>query len=285
MSLEPTAVFLVLLSALMHAAWHLMAKMGQDRLISIAVITGASAVMSVFVLLAVGLPAEPSWPYLIASCVSSLVYFFFLTRAYRGDLSVAYPVSRGVAPLLVLLVSAVWLREAPSAIGLAGVLLISSSILILAKQHGSAAGHTQTLLWAGGVGLTIAICTVVDGLGGRRSDNVIGYVAAQNALMGAGVFAAACLRRGGRALAEGIRVHWRHGLLGGALMLPSYVFVVYALSVSPIALVAALRESSVVFAAILGLIFLREPFGVRRIFASAVLATGIALLVLAPHSY
>ena len=281
MSLEPLPLVLVLLSALMHAAWNLIAKMGQDRLIAMAVIKGTNTVLALTVLVAVGIPASSSWAYLAASCAINCVYFYFLINAYRGDLSLAYPVSRGVAPLLVLVLSAVAAREAPSEVSFAGVLLVSIAILVLAQRGASAAWHTQTMLWAGGVGLTIALSTVMDGLGGRHSDNVIGYVSAQNAITGVAVCGAAYLLRGRHALASGMQAYWKSSVLGGALMLLGYIIVVYALTIAPMAHVAAVRESSVIFAAVLGVIVLREPFGGRRILASVILTTGIALLVLA----
>jgi len=280
MTLEPLAIILVLVSALMHAGWNLIAKIGGDRLVAMAVMKVPNTLVALLVLIVAGVPARESWPFLLASAGVNCVYFFFLIKAYRGDLSLAYPVARGVAPLLVLVLSMLAAHEMPTPSGVAGVLLISSAVLALAVRRDGSRLHYETLLWAGGVGLTIALYTVIDGLGGRRAGNVIGYVAILNILTGVFVCGTAYARRGHALIATGLRTYWRQGLLGGTLMLFAYMIVVYALTIAPMAQIAALRESSVIFAAILGVIVLREPFGTRRIVASIILAVGIALLAL-----
>jgi drug/metabolite transporter (DMT)-like permease len=280
MTLEPLALVLVLLSALMHAGWNLIAKIGGDRLVAMAVMKVPNMLAALLVLAFVGVPGRESWPFLIVSTCVNCMYFFFLIRAYRGDLSLAYPVARGVAPLLVLVLSAVSAHEMPTPVGVAGVLLISAAVLALAARRNGSRLHYETLVWAGGVGLTIALYTVIDGLGARRSGNVIGYVAILNVLTGIAVCGTAYARRGHALIAAGLRAYWRQGMVGGVLMLFAYMIVVYALTIAPMAQIAALRESSVIFAAILGVIVLREPFGRRRIAASVILDSGIALLAL-----
>ncbi len=280
MTLDPLPLLLVLVSALMHAGWNLIAKLGSDRLIAMALMKAPNMLVALAVLAFAGLPAPESWPFLLASSGVNCLYFYFLINAYHaGDLSLAYPVARGLAPLFVLALSAVVAREIPSPAGFAGVVLISTAVFALAARRGATREHYATLLWAGGVGLTIALYTVIDGLGGRSSGNVVGYVAGLNILTGIAVCGAAIAKRG-RAAVSALRGNWKNGLLGGTLMLFAYMIVVYALTLAPMAQIAALRESSVIFAAILGVIFLREPFGSRRIVASAVVAIGIAILAI-----
>jgi len=280
MTLEPLPLLLVLVSALMHAGWNLIAKLGSDRLIAMALMKAPNMLVALAVLAFAGLPAPESWPLLLASSGVNCLYFYFLINAYHaGDLSLAYPVARGLAPLFVLALSAIVAREIPSLAGFAGVVLISTAIFALAARRGATREHYATLLWASGVGLTIALYTVIDGLGGRSSGNVVGYVACLNILTGIAVCGAAIAKRG-RAAVSALRGNWKNGLLGGTLMLFAYMIVVYALTLAPMAQIAALRESSVIFAAILGVIFLRERFGARRIVASAVVATGIAILAI-----
>lgn len=279
MTLESLPLALVLVSALMHAGWNLIGKLGSDRLVAMALMKAPNMLVAACVLAYAGLPARESWPFLLASAAVNCLYFYFLIKAYRGDLSLAYPVARGLAPLLVLVLSAIAAREVPTATGLGGVLLISAGIFALAMRSGATRRHYATLLWAAGVALTIAAYTVIDGLGGRRSGNAIGYVAALNIFTGIAVCGTAVARRG-TAVVSALRIHWKNGLLGGTLMLFAYMIVVHALTLAPMAQIAALRESSVIFAAILGVIFLREPFGARRIAASVVVAAGIAMLAL-----
>ena len=281
MALDPLPLILVLLAALMHAGWNLIAKVGADRLVAMAVMKAPNTIVALGVLVVTGLPAAESWPFLFASAVVNSLYFYFLIHAYRGDLSLAYPVARGVAPLLVLVLSAVAVREVPSALGILGVAVISIAIFVLAARSDASRAHTQTIWWAGAVGMTIAVYTVIDGLGGRHAGTTMGYVASLNVLTGIVICTTAWLKRGNAAITGALRVYWRQGLIGGTLMLFSYMIVVYALTLAPMAKIAALRETSVIFAAILGVIVLREPFGARRIAASVILALGIILLVLA----
>lgn len=280
--LEPVAFGLVLVSAVMHAGWNLIAKLGDDRLVAMAVIKAPNIVLSVALVMWVGWPAPESWPFLAASVAINAFYFYFLMRAYQsGDLGVAYPVARGLAPLLVMLLSAVAAAEVPSPAGMVGVLVISAALLTLARKGGAdtSGRHRATILWASAVALSIAAYTVVDGLGGRASANVVGYVAALNIFTGLTVCGAALWRRPA-ALANGLRMWWRRGVLGGAMMLSSYLIVVYAMTLAPMAQVAALRETSVIFAALLGTAFLREPLGGRRIAVATVVAAGIALIAM-----
>jgi drug/metabolite transporter (DMT)-like permease len=281
MPLDSFVVALVLLSALMHAGWNLIAKTGGDRLLAMATMKAPNMLVALVVLAVVGTPAAASWPFLFASAAVNCLYFYFLTNAYRGDLSLAYPVARGVAPLLVLVLSALVAREVPAPLGVVGVLLVSAAILVLAARRAASPEHVATLGWAAAVGLTIAAYTVIDGLGARRAGNTVGYVAALNVMTGIAVCGTAWARRGSAALGAGLRAFWKQGLFGGTLMLLAYMIVVYALTVAPMAQIAALRESSVIFAALLGVAVLREPFGARRIAASVILAAGIALIALA----
>jgi drug/metabolite transporter (DMT)-like permease len=278
MSLDPLPLVLVLLAAMMHAGWNFLAKAGDDRLVALAVIKGPNTLVALGILLFTGLPARESWPLLAASVTVNCLYFYFLIRAYRGDLSLAYPISRGLAPLLVLALSMLVAHEVPSPIGLFGVLLISGGILVLALRREPSRQHLETLMWAGAVALMIAAYTVIDGLGARRAGTSAGYVAALSALTGVAVCGIAWQRRGGARLLQAVRAGWLRGLVGGLLMLFAYVFVVHAMTLAPMAQVSALRESSVIFAALLGVIVLKEPFGRERVLASALVAAGIVLM-------
>jgi drug/metabolite transporter (DMT)-like permease len=177
-------------------------------------------------------------------------------------------VSRGLAPLLVLLLSFAWAGEVPSMAAAAGVAVICLGLFALAAQRDASKRHGATLLWAGGVSMCIATYTVTDGIGARVSGNPIGYVALLNIMTGI-VLLSVALRKRRAELGQALRSDWKSAVLGGAMMLGSYTIVVYALTLAPMAQVAALRECSVIFAAILGTIFLHEPFGARRTAAAA----------------
>jgi drug/metabolite transporter (DMT)-like permease len=278
MTLDSWPIALVLLAALMHAGWNAIVKTGRDALVSMALIKVPNMAVAAVVLAIVGLPDRACWPYLAGSVLATGFYFYFLINAYRvGDLSLAYPVSRSVAPLLVMGLSLVALGEVPTVSGFVGVTVISLAILIIGMQRRATRQHYQALLWAAAVGVTIAVYTVLDGAGARVSGTPVAYVALLNICTGVLVCTAA-LRSRREALAEALRSDWLRGLVGGVMMLATYTIVVYALTLAPMALVAALRESSVIFAALIGALFLREPFGLRRVGASVAVAAGIAIL-------
>lgn len=281
MTLEPLPFALVLVSALMHAGWNLIAKRGRDGLVAMAVIKVPNLAMALTLVAMLGLPARESWPYLGASAAVNCLYFYCLIKAYQaGDLGVAYPVSRGLAPLLVLVLSLAWAREMPTALAVAGVCVICVGIVALAHQRDATKRHLDTLLWAGGVSACIAVYTVTDGIGARLSGNAITYVAVLNILT-AIVLLSVTLSTRRAALVEALRTDWKSSIFGGAMMLGAYMIAVYAMTLAPMATVAALRECSVIFAAVLGTMFLKEPFGGRRIAASVAVAAGIAMLVVA----
>ena len=279
MSLDPTLVALVLLSALMHAGWNAVVKMGNDRLLALLLVKGPTMLVAAATLAVVGMPEPAAWPYLLASTGISIGYFYFLVRAYHaGDLSVAYPVARGTAPIATLILSFLIAGEQPSLSSAAGVLIVSAGIIALGWQHGAVKGHAATVLWAMAVGLTIAGYTISDGIGARASANPIGYAAALNILTGILITATAFALRRGAAL-DALRYGWQKGFAGGMLMFGAYAIVIYALTLAPMAPIAALRETGVIFAALIGTLFLRERYGARRIAASALVAAGIGVLV------
>lgn len=274
-------VALVLFSALLHATWNAVVKMGSDRLLALVVVKLPTTLVAAATLLVVDTPAPQSWPYLLGSTAVSSGYFYFLIKAYHvGDLSLAYPVARGTAPIVVLVLSFLFVGETPGAAGVAGVVIVSSGILWLCFRPGATPEHATMILWAGGVGLTIAGYTLLDGVGGRLSGSPIGYAAVLNIMTAIPLLVVALARRGVGVL-EVLRNDWLKGLAGGTMMFGAYAIVIYALTLAPMAVVAALRETGVIFAAAIGTILFREGFGARRIAAASTVAVGIAVLVLA----
>lgn len=279
MALDPLAVSLVLLAALLHAGWNTLVKLGHDRLSALVLVKVPNMAVAAAVLAVADFPAPASWPYLLASTAATSAYFFCLANAYRvGDLSLAYPVARGSAPLSVLLLSLVAVGEVPTAFGLAGVLAVSLGITVIGFERGATPQHYRALAWAGGVGLSIAAYTVIDGLGGRASASPFGYTAALQILSGVVLVTAALALRGLSALAA-LRRELAKGLVGGTMMFLAYGIVIYAMTLAPMAPVAALRETGVVFAALIGTFVLGERFGRKRIAAAALVAAGIVVLV------
>lgn len=280
MTLDVATVALVLLSALMHAGWNALVKTGEDSLMALFLVKAPTMAVAAVVLGVVGLPAISSWPYLLASTAITAGYFFFLANAYRvGDLSVVYPIARGVAPVLVLVPSMLLVGERPTASGLGGIAMVSLGILVLAWRSDARGGHLAAIAWAVGVGFFIAGYTVSDGIGGRISGNPVGYAAVLNIMTGIVLCTAVLFLRGGGAAVAALQ-QWKIGLAGGVLMFGAYAIIIFALSRAPIAAVAALRETGVIFAVIIGAAVLNEPFGRRHIAAAMVVTAGVALLVL-----
>jgi drug/metabolite transporter (DMT)-like permease len=280
MSLHLT--LLVLLAAAMHATWNTLVKRSNDRLAELAIVNLFSAIVAVTALPWVGIPNPASWIYIFGSIVIHTGYYYLLLQAYRfGDLSHVYPLARGVSPLIVTLLSGAFAGEILSNGQLAGVLLISLSIASLTLQ-GNWWRHQQLkpALFALGTGFTIGCYTLVDGTGARVSGNAPAYIAWLFTLDCLPLVAVALLRRRGK-IGSTLSAQWRTGAVGGVLALSAYGLVIWALSLGAMAPIAALRETSVVMAAVIGTTVLREPFGVRRVLAAIGVATGVIILRLA----
>ena len=280
MTFDPFVVGLVLLAALMHASWNAIVKTGGDGLLMFVLFKAPTMAIGAVVLAVVGLPNAASIPYAIGSAASFSAYCFLLIWAYRvGDFNFVYPVARGSAPLGVALLSGLLLGERLSGPGLGGILVISAGIAVLAYHPRTIARHIPDLLRALGVGLCIAVYTLFDGVGARISGNVLGYTAMMSIFSGVPLMAAAFFMRGGETI-DFLRREWKTGVIGGVMMFTAYAIVIYALTLSQMAQVAALRETSVIFAAVIGTLILKEPLGVKRIFAATVVAGGIILVAL-----
>ena len=280
MTFEPFVLGLVLLAALMHAIWNTIVKTGGDGLSMFVLIKAPTMIIAALVLAVVGLPNAASIPYAIGSAAAFTGYCFLLIWAYRvGDLNFVYPVARGTAPLGVALLSALLLGEYLSGMGLGGILIISAGIAALAYHPQSLARHIPDLLRAVSVGLCIAIYTLFDGVGARISENVLGYTAIMNIFSGIPLIIVAFFMRG-REMARFLRREWKVGILGGVMMFSGYAIVIYAMTLTQLTNVAALRETSVIFAAVIGTLILKEPLGAKRIFAAVVVAVGIILVAL-----
>jgi drug/metabolite transporter (DMT)-like permease len=268
----------VLGAAFLHAAWNALLKStGGEPLLGTALIVAGSSIVGLVMLPFVAVPAPASWPFVAVSSAIHFGYYLTLSAAYRrGDLSFAYPLMRGVAPLFVALLGMVFLGEHPSPPAIAGITLISLGILVIAWY----AGGRHTPAAAGFAILNAAIIaayTFTDGTGARRSGNAVGYATWLIFLEGL-PFLAWILATRQRAALEHWNTHWRRGLAGGAASLGAYAIVLWAMTRAPVALVASLREVSVVFASLIGTLALKEGFGWKRALGAVAVAAGVAAL-------
>jgi multidrug transporter EmrE-like cation transporter len=278
--MEPLIFALVLGAALLHASWNALVKTGGDpfvRLAVVNVVAGLCALPAVFV---VPVPAIASWPCLFASIVIHHGYYLALAYGYRhGDLSHVYPIARGIAPPLVALVAWMFAGESPGALGLLAILVISGGILSLALADDGRLSSFKPLGFALATGLTIAGYTLADGLGGRRAGDVFGYIA-WLFVIDALPFTLLVGYRYRARLGAALERAWRPAAAGGVLAAAAYGLVIWAMTRAPMAQVSALRETSVIMAALIGTRLLREPFGTRRILAASLVAVGVLLLQL-----
>jgi len=279
MPLTLEAAGLVLLAALFHATWNALVKTSGDRLSVLAMVNGCSAIIAIVMLPFVDVPARESWAYLFASIVLHTGYYLFLVEAYRvGDLSHVYPLARGLSPLLVAGAAVVFAGELLSAAAFFGVVLACAGIVSLSFDGGPPwRNDARPLLFALGTAAFIASYTIVDGIGVRRAGTVAGYVAWLFALDAILIILIAWFIRR-REFRWTIRSEWKKGAAGGVLALTAYGLVIWAMSISAMAAVSALRETSVIFAALIGTILLKERFGLLRVGSAIMVAAGVVLM-------
>jgi len=278
-------IALVLCAALLHASWNAMLKSSGDRLWAITLMTIGSAVAAVPIVLWAPLPAPASWPYILMSVVLHAGYNLFLVRAYRaGDFGQSYPIARGSSPLLVSLGAALFAGEQLGVLTLAGVVLISAGIISLAQikfaRGSSVAGGRQQWdapLSAFTTGVFIAGYTIVDGLGSRLAGSAASYSGWMFLLDGLPLLAIYLSMHGSLRIGLRERATW-NALGGGAMSLLAYGIVIWAITLAPMGPVSALRETSVLFAALIARMFLGEALTLRRLLSCAVIALGAVML-------
>ena len=274
-----TVFTMVLVAALLHAIWNTLVKVQGDRLVVMAMITTVSGFCSLLFLPFVEFPAPAAWPYIWTSLVIHNVYYIFLVLAYKyGDLSHVYPLSRGTAPLIVTGISVVFVGEFLTMQGYLAVAIIALGIVSLTFTRGQEGiKNLRAVFFALGTGCLIAVYTVIDGLGARLSGSAHGYIFWYLALDTVPLAAFVLWRRRRNALQE-LRQSWKIGIVAGLMSMAAIWMVTWALTLAPLALVSALRESSIVFVVLFGVFFLKEKLDLRRLAATTLTLTGVVLL-------
>ena len=270
----------VLFAAACHAGWNAAIKRGLDPLATTVVISVGAALVAAAFLPLVGVPAAASWPWCAASVLIHLFYFAALIESYRaGDLGQVYPIARGSAPLMTAAATTVFVGERLGILGWFGIILLVAGVLLLSLRGGRdlARLDRKAIGFALFTAVTICAYSVVDGLGARLAGSANAYTVAL--FLGiAPVMVIYALARRGAAATLAIGRHWGLGLAGGTLQLGSYGIAIWAMTVAPIAIVAALRETSVLFGAAIAVIFLKEPLRTSRIVAAVMIVAGLALI-------
>ncbi len=290
MSLTWPVVLAVLFGAVLHASWNALVKSAGDKTVDTALVHFLGAIVALPLLLWAGLPQPQAAPYIAASLVVHIGYYIALAGAYQhGELGMTYPIMRGFAPLLVALGSGTLIGESPTPAAWFGTLAITLGVAMVGLAHpGEALHHRKALAFAFANAAIIAVYTFVDGLGVRAEVAAGGsawrYVMILFVLDGLPYPLLVWLRRTPaqrREIVAYARGRWPKAALGGAASIGSYAIALWAMTKAPVASVAALRETSVLFAALLGTWLLKEKFGLQRALGTAVVVAGVIGLRLA----
>ncbi|QNP72172.1 EamA family transporter [Streptomyces roseirectus] len=278
--MTPGVTGAVLLAAVTHACWNALAHKIPDKLVGLALISGGGAVLGFAAVPFAAFPDGAAWPYLIASAVIHMAYFALLMWSFRiGDFGQAYPIARGSAPLIVTLLAALFAHEVPDGWAAAGIALSCAGLSGVALWGLRGRRPDWTAIGAAlGTGFTIALYTVVDGLGVRASGSSLGYIAWLMGVQGLVLPAYAWARWRGQTLAR-LKPYARVGALGAVLSFTAYGLVLWAQTRAELAPIAALRESSIIVGAAIGALFFKERFGAPRVLAAGVLVVGIGLML------
>ena len=277
--MDTPIILLVLLAALLHATWNALVKTGPDPLLSLASLHVVAGLATIPVIFQVPLPNAACIPYLVASVTIHWLYYGLLSSSYRvGELSHVYPISRGIAPLLVAAAGALVVGEILPGLTIVGIVIASGGIILLSFSQGLPWQHDpKPVVFALGTGLSIAAYTVIDGLGVRHSVDALSYISWLFVLEGATFGPFVYLLRRNK-----IAGHWRQRgwalVCGGLASAGAYGLVIYAMNYNPMAMVSALRETSVLMAALIGALLLKEGYGKVRVTAALLVTGGVLIM-------
>jgi len=272
-------LLIVIFAALLHAAWNFLVKRVEDKHLSMSAVVIGHTPFAVAALLYAPLPSPGSLPYLFTGAILHVGYQLFLLNSYRiGDLSQVYPLARGVSPLIVACVSVILLGVRLSWLELLAVIIIGTGIMSLAlvqRSDGQRNGGAAFLAIT--TGCFIAAYSLVDGLGARQAGTALGFygwLSVVNAI----IFAAIMGVTKPGLVTKVVYRKWRLSLIGGGASFTAYALVTWAFTVAPIALVTALRETSIIFALLFSVFFLKERLSIMKVFATMITLLGVVLL-------
>jgi drug/metabolite transporter (DMT)-like permease len=279
--MDPFVFIAVLAAAACHAGWNALLKLNLEPIIATTLVAAGSALVVAPFIFFAGRPDAAVWPYLIVSVAVHIGYYLTLAEAYRhGDLGHVYPIARGTAPLLTAVIATLIRGESLGLFGWTGVIALTTGILLLAVRGGrqSRQFDVRSVGFALLTSLTITAYTLVDGTGARIAGSAGTYTAWLFLLSGAAMGLYGLIRVGPQRLIGYSRDNWPIALGGAALSTAAYAIAIWAMTVAPIALVAALREASVLFATLISTLLLREPWLAARIAAALLVVAGALLL-------
>ncbi|WP_447043012.1 EamA family transporter [Vreelandella sp. H-I2] len=276
--MSPEITMIVLLAAIFNASWNAIVKVSGDRIAVMAVITLLGSAVSALALPFVALPDPASWPLLGLAILIHTAYHFCLPMAYQhGDFGQVYPIARGSAPLLVTLGAAAFAGEMLGMLPLLGVLFLGVGVMSLSfDTRTGITRNPRAILLALGTGALIASYTLVGGLGARQAGSVLGFAVLLTLGNGLLTFVIALTWKA-KEIKKVIGSNLAPAIAGGGMQVGAYWIVIWAMAYAPLGMVSALRETSVLFAALISTIILKEGFGVWRFVSSGLIACGIAM--------
>jgi len=278
--LENFVFLAVLFGAACHAGWNALIKVGLNPLSTAALITAGSGLVAVVTLPFTGNPAAEAWPWLVVSVVIHFFYFAALVESYRtGDLGQVYPIARGTAPLMTAGAATVFVAEPLGLASWLGIVTLATGVVLLSARGGRdlATIDRRAIGFALLTALTICAYSVIDGIGARASGNPVSYVLWLQ-LCNSVLLMSYAAWRDGHDIIPAIRRFWLRGLIGGTLQVLSYGIALWAMTLAPLAVVAALRETSVLFGAAIAVILLKEPLRAVRVVAAVMIVCGLVLI-------
>lgn len=268
-------VVMLLGAALLHSSWHAMIKVNSDRLVGLAGMNVISAGISLAALPLVEVPSVEVWPVLAFSVVLHNAYKGGLAQVYRhGDLGEAYPIARGLSPLFATLIALVVLGETPDMWQVAGIILISGGLMVMSFERRGRAPSLLLLAMAALTGFMVAAYSVVDAYGARLSGDWLSFTVWLIVLDG-GMFVGVMTALRGRSLWRAITLEWRRTIISGLLGIAAFGVFLWALSRGPVGGVSALRETSVLFASMIGIVILKEQWSLWRLIGAILIMLGI----------
>lgn len=277
MTIEATV--LILLAAVLHAGWNTLIKINGDRVAVMAIVTFAGSLLSVVALPFVASPDASSLPLLILTILIHTGYHFFLPVAYdHGDLGQVYPIARGSAPILVTAGAILLAGEQVSQMTAIGIFCLAIGVMALTFDKGNNITrlNRRAVFFALATGVCIASYTVTDGLGARRAESALGFAVWLTIGDGVLTFLIALLWKK-REMWRIAKSNLTVGIAGGAMQIGAYWIIVWALTVAPMGMVSALRETSVLFAALISTFVLKEGFGVWRFISASLVTLGLVI--------
>ena len=269
--------FAVLGAAFLHASWNALIKTGTSKQSAMLILAICQGVIGMALALWRGAPVADAWPWLLGSGIIHMFYQIFLSYAYEhGDLSRVYPIARGAAPMIVLVVSWVFLSDTITQTEFAGIVVLGAGILLMAHGVFSGGEQRKMLPFALGSAVATAGYSITDGMGARAAGDPILYVGWLMMVAGLFYVPVALVIKGPVLLRAAPRA-WGIGLVAGALSLGAYSIAVWAMTVAPIAVVAAVRETSILFAVLIGWLVFGERMTRSKGLAAVVIVSGVVL--------